>query len=123
MRMARNWAIAIGINQYKNLPSLKYAVRDAELMRDWFVDETHFEKVYLFTDNSLAIDDGKRPYESQQQYLGARQHLQFCRFSSCERVRQDSIALLLFYLAARGVELNLYLWVCQNYRAINNDIS
>ena len=65
MRMARNWAIAIGINRYKNLPSLKYAVRDADLMRDWFVDEAHFEKVYLFTDNSLAIDDGKRPYESQ----------------------------------------------------------
>ena len=63
--MARNWAIAIGINQYKNLRSLNYAVRDAELMKQWFENEANFDKVYLFTDNSPEIDDLKIRYESQ----------------------------------------------------------
>ena len=63
--MAKNWAIAIGINEYENLPTLKYAVRDAELMKDWFEKEAKFEKVYLFSDNSPPIEDGSRPYKSQ----------------------------------------------------------
>ena len=63
--MARNWAIAIGINQYQNLPTLKYAVRDAELMGDWFEKEARFERIYLFTDTSPPITDADRPYNSQ----------------------------------------------------------
>ena len=63
--MARNWAIAIGINQYDNLPNLKYAVRDAESMKDWFESEAGFDKVYLFTDTSPPITDGTKPYSSQ----------------------------------------------------------
>ncbi len=37
--MAKNWAIAIGINQYNpnNFAPLKYAKRDAELMRDFSI--------------------------------------------------------------------------------------
>ena len=69
-KMAKNWAICIGINEYHNLPSLNFAVRDAEKMRDWFVDEAGFEKdhVYLFTDNSPPIADASKPYPSQPNY-------------------------------------------------------
>jgi formylglycine-generating enzyme required for sulfatase activity/uncharacterized caspase-like protein len=69
-KMAKNWAICIGINEYHNLPSLSFAVRDAEKMRDWFVDEAGFEKdhVYLFTDNSPPIADMSKPYPSQPTY-------------------------------------------------------
>ncbi len=53
--MAKNWAIAIGINQYDNLQSLKYAQRDAEVMKDWFERSAKFDKVFLFTENSPDI--------------------------------------------------------------------
>jgi len=63
--MARNWAIAIGINEYDNLPDLKYAVNDAELMSEWFKNEAKFDQVYLFTDSSPDITDGSKPFSSQ----------------------------------------------------------
>ena len=68
--MANNWAIAIGVNKYQNLPSLNYAVTDAEKMRDWFVHEAGFDskRVYLFTDNSPLIVDAGPPYSSQPTY-------------------------------------------------------
>ncbi len=50
--MSRNWAFVIGINQYTNFPQLRFAKRDAEAMRDFFVDEARFEGVWLFTDDS-----------------------------------------------------------------------
>jgi hypothetical protein len=34
--MGENWAIAIGINHYRNLQSLNYAKRDAASVRDYF---------------------------------------------------------------------------------------
>ncbi len=52
--MAKNWAIAIGINHYFNLQPLKYAKRDAESMQDFF-NEAGFDKVFLFTDDSEKI--------------------------------------------------------------------
>ncbi len=54
--MAKNWAIAVGINGYDNLQSLDYAKRDAECMRDFFKKEAGFERVFLFTDDSPPID-------------------------------------------------------------------
>ena len=63
--MGKNWAICIGANQYDNLPTLKYAQRDAELMREYFLGEAGFEKVYLFTDTSPPIDDAGTPFASQ----------------------------------------------------------
>jgi uncharacterized caspase-like protein len=55
--MARNWAIVIGINGYNpnNFTPLRYARRDAELVRDFFVQEARFEQVYFFSDNSPSI--------------------------------------------------------------------
>jgi len=59
--MAKNWAIAIGINQYNpnNFASLKYAKRDAELMCDFFYS-AGFDEVCFFTDDSpdLALPNG-----------------------------------------------------------------
>lgn len=43
----RNWAIAIGVNQYDRLPSLKYAERDAQEMAA-FWRSIGFEFVQLF---------------------------------------------------------------------------
>ncbi|AKG22379.1 SUMF1/EgtB/PvdO family nonheme iron enzyme [Calothrix sp. 336/3] len=53
--MGKNWAIAIGINNYDNLQPLKYAQRDAEVMATWFREEARFDQVFLFTENSPPI--------------------------------------------------------------------
>lgn len=54
--MGKNWAIAIGINQYYNLQQLNCAQRDAELVRDFFLNEAGFEEVFYFSDESPAIN-------------------------------------------------------------------
>jgi len=66
--MAKNWAICIGINYYENLTDLRFAMRDAESMKDWFENEANFEKVYLFTDNSPPITDASQSFPSQPSY-------------------------------------------------------
>ncbi|HEY9628025.1 MAG TPA: SUMF1/EgtB/PvdO family nonheme iron enzyme [Coleofasciculaceae cyanobacterium] len=50
--MGKNWAIVIGVNKYEFLPHLKYAKRDAELMRDFLIKQAKFDRVYLFSDDS-----------------------------------------------------------------------
>ena len=47
----RNYAIAMGINRYNHLPSLEYAVRDAEVMKHWF-EQQNFSKVDVFRDRT-----------------------------------------------------------------------
>ena len=47
--MAKNWAIVVGVNAYKNIGDLKYANRDAEAMRDFF-NEAKFDRVICFAD-------------------------------------------------------------------------
>lgn len=53
--MASNWAIVIGINEYRFLQPLKYAKRDAEAIRTFLVQEAKFDRVFLFTDDSPAV--------------------------------------------------------------------
>lgn len=53
--MGKNLAISIGINAYDFLTPLKYAKRDAELMREFFRVRGGFEKVFLFSDDSPDI--------------------------------------------------------------------
>jgi formylglycine-generating enzyme required for sulfatase activity/uncharacterized caspase-like protein len=61
-RMAKNWAIAIGINQYNYLQPLNYAKRDAELIQDFLYKEAGFEQVILFSDDSPDYKyDSTRP--------------------------------------------------------------
>ncbi|UKO97542.1 SUMF1/EgtB/PvdO family nonheme iron enzyme [Nostoc sp. UHCC 0870] len=60
--MAKNWAIAIGINQYNYLQPLNYAKRDAELIQAFLYKEAGFEQVILFSDDSPDFgDDSTRP--------------------------------------------------------------
>ncbi|NJO76512.1 MAG: transcriptional regulator [Leptolyngbyaceae cyanobacterium RM1_406_9] len=53
--MASNWAIVIGINQYRFLQPLKYAKRDAEAMHSFLIQEAKFDRIFLFTDDSPPI--------------------------------------------------------------------
>ncbi|WP_298906494.1 SUMF1/EgtB/PvdO family nonheme iron enzyme [uncultured Nostoc sp.] len=53
--MAKNWAIAIGINQYDYLQPLNYAKRDAQLMQEFLSNEAGFERIYFFSDDSPNI--------------------------------------------------------------------
>ncbi|PAX60702.1 SUMF1/EgtB/PvdO family nonheme iron enzyme [Brunnivagina elsteri] len=59
--MGKNWAIAIGINNYDNLQPLKYAQRDAEVMATWFGEEKHQGVITFYSCNvnqqSFEIDE------------------------------------------------------------------
>ncbi len=59
--MAKNWAIAIGINQYDNLKPLSYAQRDAEAMQSFFQQDLNIQPVYHFTDDSPTIPQDHGP--------------------------------------------------------------
>ncbi|MBD2204918.1 GUN4 domain-containing protein [Calothrix sp. FACHB-1219] len=50
--MVKNWALVIGINDYKFLQPLKYARRDAKLMQNLLHNDIGFERVFLFADDS-----------------------------------------------------------------------
>ena len=68
--MAKNWAICIGINQYDDLQPLKYAVRDAERMKEWLINKAGFpeSQVYYFSDNALPITDASITFEAKPTY-------------------------------------------------------
>ncbi|MEH2059135.1 MAG: SUMF1/EgtB/PvdO family nonheme iron enzyme [Nostoc sp.] len=53
--MAKNWAIAIGINQYDYLQPLNYAKRDAQLMQEFLGNEAGFEQIFFFSDDSPSV--------------------------------------------------------------------
>jgi uncharacterized caspase-like protein len=53
--MAKNWAIAVGINKYSNLTALEYAKRDAEAVKNLLLSKAGFDQVFLFTDDSPEI--------------------------------------------------------------------
>ncbi|MBD1869324.1 SUMF1/EgtB/PvdO family nonheme iron enzyme [Cyanobacteria bacterium FACHB-471] len=62
--MGKNFAICIGINKYNNLQDLSYAKHDAELMRDYLVEEAGFE-AYLFAEDAPPIkQDYGLPFEA-----------------------------------------------------------
>ncbi|MDZ7994454.1 MAG: SUMF1/EgtB/PvdO family nonheme iron enzyme [Nostoc sp. EfeVER01] len=53
--MAKNWAIAIGINHYDYLQPLNYAKRDAQLMQEFLGNEAGFERIFFFSDDSPEL--------------------------------------------------------------------
>ncbi|OBQ30289.1 MAG: peptidase C14 [Aphanizomenon flos-aquae MDT14a] len=69
--MGNNWAISIGINQYDNLQPLNFAKRDAEAMAAWFREEAKFDQVFLFTEDSPAINTSP-PIPTQPTFGGLR---------------------------------------------------
>ncbi|MGB3292501.1 MAG: SUMF1/EgtB/PvdO family nonheme iron enzyme [Phormidesmis sp.] len=70
--MSKNWAICIGINHYYNLQPLKYAVQDASSVRDFFVDEVKFERVYYFADDSPPIETSRGEMRSLPTYANLK---------------------------------------------------
>jgi uncharacterized caspase-like protein len=86
--MAKNWAIAIGINEYEFLQPLRYAKRDAEVMQDFLRNQAEFERIFLFTDDSPPIaGKSTRPFRAnllrvlqqifEQPFMGAGDNFWF----------------------------------------------
>ncbi|MBD2093572.1 SUMF1/EgtB/PvdO family nonheme iron enzyme [Trichocoleus sp. FACHB-591] len=98
--MGKNWAIAVGINQYRYLQPLHYAVRDAAAMCDYFSHEVRFEQVYYFSDNSPPIQqDYGPPLDSVPTFTTLRRFLR-SRFEQPFLQTGDN---LWFFFAGHGI--------------------
>ncbi len=98
--MAKNWAIAIGINQYRNLQPLQFAVRDAIAMQDYFLNEVSFQQVYTFSDNSPPIQqDYGSPLDSTPTFTTLKRFLR-TRFDKPFLQTGDN---LWFFFAGHGI--------------------
>ncbi|MBD2361119.1 SUMF1/EgtB/PvdO family nonheme iron enzyme [Anabaena minutissima FACHB-250] len=53
--MAKNLAIAIGVNHYDYLQPLNYAKRDAHLMQEFLRNEAGFNQIFFFCDDSPDV--------------------------------------------------------------------
>lgn len=96
--MAKNWAIAIGINQYDNLKSLKYAKKDAEAMKAWCEQEAGFDRVVLFTEDSPDLPTSRSPIRTKPTYGGLRRFLR----AQFERPLLNDGDNLWFFFAGHG---------------------
>ena len=97
--MAKNWAICVGINQYRFLQNLTCAVNDAEKMHLWLKETAKFDQTYLFTDISPEIDDMSEPLPSQPTFTTLRRWLRK-RFARPILSPSDS---LWFFFSGHGV--------------------
>ena len=96
--MAKNWAVVIGINEYEHLQRpLKYAKRDAELMRDFLCNEAGFEKVYHFSEDS-----------SEKQLLPTRSNVMRLLHLMFERPFMSAGDNFWFFFSGHGVRQNGY---------------
>jgi formylglycine-generating enzyme required for sulfatase activity/uncharacterized caspase-like protein len=98
--MGKNWAIAIGINNYNNLKSLKYAQRDAEVMKAWFEGEAKFDQVFLFTENSPPIP-ASQPIPTQPTFANFYGFLE-AQFENIEKPLLNPEDNLWFFFAGHG---------------------
>ena len=55
--MGKDWAIAIGTNQYDNLTPLNHVKRDRELWRDFYLNKAGFEQVYSRSPSATLLTD------------------------------------------------------------------
>ncbi len=68
--MAKNYAIAIGINHYNCIRSLEYAANDAQNVRDFLLNEARFDAVFYYSDHSPEINGAStRPTRSNLERL------------------------------------------------------
>ena len=113
--MGRNWAIAIGINNYENLSALKYAKQDAEVMADWFGQEAQFDEVFLFTEDSPPIDKTNPPVPTSPTYGHLRRFLR-AQFEDIEQPLLKSGDNLWFFFAGHGLRYRDkdYLMLCDS---------
>ena len=94
--MAENWAVVIGINEYDHLQRpLKYAKRDAELMRGFLCDEAGFEKVYHFSEGS-----------SEKQLLPTRSNVMRLLHVRFEQPFMNAGDNFWFFFSGHGVRQN-----------------
>ncbi|MEG4292710.1 GUN4 domain-containing protein [Microcoleus sp. C2C3] len=94
--MAENWAVVIGINEYDHLQRpLKYAKRDAELMRNFLCNEAGFEKVYHFSEDS-----------SEKQLLPTRSNVMRLLHLMFERRFMSPGDNFWFFFSGHGVRQN-----------------
>ncbi|MBX2865971.1 MAG: caspase family protein [Leptolyngbyaceae cyanobacterium MAG.088] len=56
-----NWAITIGINSYRYLQPLQFAMRDADAVQQFFSNELGFQQVYHFTESAPSIPQDYDP--------------------------------------------------------------
>ena len=101
--MSRNWAIAIGINQYDYFKDLRYAVQDAAAMRDFCCDEVQFEKVYYFADDAEDLQLGRDKTFRAQPTSDNLENFLFDRFENKFLKPEDN---LWFFFAGHGKQLN-----------------
>ncbi|MGB0560292.1 MAG: caspase family protein [Spirulinaceae cyanobacterium] len=87
----RSYAIAIGIDNYRNIKKLDYAQRDAAAMRDYFRDELRFEQVFYFAE----ADDADAP----PTYATLRRFFRQCS----EDLTLEAGDNLWFFFAGHGV--------------------
>lgn len=98
--MTKNSAVVVGINQYHNLRSLKYAKRDAELVSQLLRDTAQADLVYLFSDNSPPIrTDNGADMASRPTYAVMRRFLR-TRFEQPFLSEGDN---LWFFFAGHGI--------------------
>lgn len=97
--MAKNWAIAIGINKYVNLQNLQFAKQDAELMYDFFV-QAGFDRdgIFLFTDDSPEIKAQPTSISTQPTYGTVRRFLR----AQFEKPLLEAGDNLWFFFAGHG---------------------
>lgn len=95
--MGKNWAIVVGINNYDNLQTLKYAKRDAEAMATWFREEARFDQVFLFTEDSRPIPTN--PPIPTQPYFGRFRRFLNAQFETPLLKPEDN---LWFFFAGHG---------------------
>ena len=98
--MAKNWAIAVGINKYSNLTELKYAKGDAEAVKDLLLSKAGFDQVFLFTDDSPEISVKPSPICTQPTFGHLRRFLR-AQFS---RKILDPGDNLWFFFAGHGIQ-------------------
>ncbi|MGK7922892.1 MAG: SUMF1/EgtB/PvdO family nonheme iron enzyme, partial [Trichodesmium sp.] len=89
----KNYGIAIGINQYNHLPSLRYAVRDAEVIKN-YLEQRNFSKVDLFSDVTSVKVKEFLAEKFEQPFLSTEDNLWFF-FSGHSRLRQGVDYLML----------------------------
>ncbi|MGA1262959.1 MAG: SUMF1/EgtB/PvdO family nonheme iron enzyme [Prochlorothrix sp.] len=96
--MSRNFAICIGINEYDNLRDLRFAVRDAEAVRQFCLEEARFEQVYLFSDRAEPIPAGNSSFKATPTF-GRLDNFLTQRFQKPFLSREDNVW---FFFAGHG---------------------
>ena len=83
----------MGINRYNHLPSLEYAVRDAEVMKHWF-EQQNFSKVDIFRDRTSVRLKKFLAEEFEKPFLSPEDNLWFS-FSGHSYLREGVEYLML----------------------------